>query len=75
MDAAEAPRPDAEIDVLEPRDTPAVLVEALAAKVRAVDAILSRHRGASGVWDVLARMGGLEIAALTGVVLGCAARR
>jgi nicotinate-nucleotide--dimethylbenzimidazole phosphoribosyltransferase len=49
--------------------------EALAAKVRAVDAILSRHRGASGVWDVLARMGGLEIAALTGVVLGCAARR
>lgn len=49
--------------------------DALAAKVRAVDAILARHKDASGVWDVLARMGGLEIAALAGVVLGCAARR
>jgi nicotinate-nucleotide--dimethylbenzimidazole phosphoribosyltransferase len=48
---------------------------ALAAKVSAVEAILVRHRDASGTWDVLARMGGLEVAALAGVVLGCAARR
>ncbi|WP_122261797.1 nicotinate-nucleotide--dimethylbenzimidazole phosphoribosyltransferase [Ornithinimicrobium cerasi] len=49
--------------------------EAMAAKVAAVDAILRRHEGARGTWDVLARMGGLEVAALAGVVLGCAARR
>lgn len=49
--------------------------EALAAKVRAVDAILRRHDDAEGPWQVLHRMGGLEVAALTGVVLGCAARR
>lgn len=49
--------------------------EALAAKVRAVDAVLRRHEGAQGAWPVLAAMGGLEIAALAGVVLGCAARR
>jgi nicotinate-nucleotide--dimethylbenzimidazole phosphoribosyltransferase len=49
--------------------------EALTAKIAAVDAILRRHEEARGVWDVLARMGGLEVAALAGVVLGCAARR
>jgi nicotinate-nucleotide--dimethylbenzimidazole phosphoribosyltransferase len=49
--------------------------EALSAKVAVVDAILRRHEGARGTWDVLARMGGLEVAALSGVVLGCAARR
>lgn len=49
--------------------------EALAAKVAVVDAILRRHEAARGTWEVLARMGGLEVAALAGVVLGCAARR
>lgn len=49
--------------------------EVLAAKVRAVDAVLRRHGDADGPWEVLARMGGLEVAALVGVVLGCAARR
>ncbi len=49
--------------------------EVLAAKVRAVDAVLRRHGGDEGVWRVLAGMGGLEIAALAGVALGCAARR
>ncbi|MFK5634369.1 MULTISPECIES: nicotinate-nucleotide--dimethylbenzimidazole phosphoribosyltransferase [unclassified Ornithinimicrobium] len=49
--------------------------DALARKVRRVDAILARHRGATDPWDVLARMGGLEVAALAGVVLGCASRR
>lgn len=48
---------------------------ALTAKVTAVDAILRRHADAGGPWEVLARMGGLEIAALAGVALGCAARR
>ncbi|MFX0539791.1 nicotinate-nucleotide--dimethylbenzimidazole phosphoribosyltransferase [Ornithinimicrobium sp. Y1847] len=55
--------------------------EVLAAKVRAVDAILRRHEKenpgarADEPWAVLAGMGGLEIAALAGVALGCAARR
>ena len=49
--------------------------EVLAAKVRAVDAVLRRHEEAEGTWEVLARMGGLEIAALAGVALGAAARR
>ena len=51
--------------------------EALAAKVKAVDAVLRRHADVKegDTWGVLARMGGLEIAALAGVVLGCAARR
>ncbi|GAA5160239.1 nicotinate-nucleotide--dimethylbenzimidazole phosphoribosyltransferase [Ornithinimicrobium tianjinense] len=49
--------------------------DALAAKVAAVDAILRRHEDARGTWDVLARMGGLEVAALAGVILGCAERR
>ncbi|GGK72992.1 nicotinate-nucleotide--dimethylbenzimidazole phosphoribosyltransferase [Ornithinimicrobium pekingense] len=49
--------------------------EAFARKLRKVDAILARHRDADDPWDVLARVGGLEIAALAGVVLGCAARR
>ena len=49
--------------------------EALAAKVAVVDAILRRHEDARGTWEILARMGGLEVAALAGVVLGCAARR
>ena len=49
--------------------------DAFALKVRTVDEILARHRDADGPWDLLARVGGLEIAALAGVVLGCAARR
>jgi nicotinate-nucleotide--dimethylbenzimidazole phosphoribosyltransferase len=49
--------------------------EAMTAKIAAVDAILQRHEDARGTWEVLARMGGLEVAALAGVVLGCAARR
>ncbi|MDO5501475.1 MAG: nicotinate-nucleotide--dimethylbenzimidazole phosphoribosyltransferase, partial [Propionibacteriaceae bacterium] len=57
--------------------------DVLAAKVRAVDAILRRHekdareRGvrSDDPWAALAGTGGLEIAALTGVALGCAARR
>ncbi|MGO0576041.1 nicotinate-nucleotide--dimethylbenzimidazole phosphoribosyltransferase [Ornithinimicrobium panacihumi] len=51
--------------------------EALAKKVKAVDAVLRRHSDVrpDDTWGVLARMGGLEIAALAGVVLGCAARR
>lgn len=49
--------------------------DVLAAKVRAVDAVLRRHESAAGTWEVLARMGGLEVAALAGVALGAAARR
>ncbi len=49
--------------------------EALTRKVRKVDQILARHRDATEPWDVLARVGGLEVAALAGVVLGCAAHR
>lgn len=51
--------------------------EALAAKVAAVDAVLRRHADVDGddTWGVLTRMGGLEVAALAGVALGCAARR
>ena len=49
--------------------------DAFARKLRKVDEILARHRDAEDPWDILARMGGLEIAALAGVVLGCAARR
>lgn len=49
--------------------------EALAAKIAAVDAVLGRHDGVTDPWQVLAAMGGLEIAGLTGVVLRCAARR
>lgn len=49
--------------------------EALARKVRKVEEVLARHADARDPWDVLARVGGLEIAALAGVVLGCAAHR
>lgn len=49
--------------------------EVLAHKVEMVDAILARHADVEDPWDVLAAMGGLEIAALAGVALGCAARR
>lgn len=49
--------------------------DALAAKVVAVDAVLHRHPGRDDPWQVLATIGGLEIAALTGVALRCAARR
>lgn len=49
--------------------------EALAAKIAAVDAVLRRHGDLDDPWQVLAAMGGLEIAGLTGVVLRCAARR
>lgn len=48
---------------------------ALTAKIAAVDAVLRRHKDLEDPWQVLAAMGGLEIAALTGVVLRCAARR
>lgn len=49
--------------------------EALARKVTTVEAVLARHRDATGAWQVLASVGGLEIAALAGVVLGCARHR
>lgn len=49
--------------------------DAFARKVARVDAILARHQDVDGPWEVLARMGGLEVAALAGVVIGCAARR
>lgn len=49
--------------------------EALSKKLAVVDAILRRHVDASDPLDMLARMGGLEIAGLAGVVLGAAARR
>lgn len=48
---------------------------ALAEKVRAVDAVLRVHDDAQTPWEVLHRMGGLEVAALAGVALACAARR
>ena len=48
----------------------------LAHKVATVRPILARHRAVGpSPMDVLADLGGLEIAALTGVVLGCAAHR
>ncbi|WP_151526653.1 nicotinate-nucleotide--dimethylbenzimidazole phosphoribosyltransferase [Serinicoccus kebangsaanensis] len=49
--------------------------EALAHKVEMVDAVLARHADVEDPWEVLAAMGGLEIAALTGVALACAAHR
>lgn len=51
--------------------------EALTAKVAAVDGVLRRHADVDrgDPVGVLAAMGGLEIAALAGVVLGCAVRR
>lgn len=49
--------------------------DVLAAKVAAVDKVLRRHADVTDTWHVLASMGGLEIAALAGVVLGCAARQ
>lgn len=49
--------------------------EAAAHKVATVDAILRRHGTLDSPWDVLARMGGLEVAGLVGVALGAAARR
>jgi nicotinate-nucleotide--dimethylbenzimidazole phosphoribosyltransferase len=49
--------------------------EGVARKVGVVERILSRHEDAREPIEVLARMGGLEVAALAGVVLGCAQRR
>lgn len=49
--------------------------EDLAHKVEMVDAVLARHGDVEDPWDVLAAMGGLEIAALAGVALACAAHR
>lgn len=49
--------------------------DALAHKVATVDAILRRHAGVEAPIEVLAAVGGLEIAGLVGVVLGAAARR
>ena len=49
--------------------------EVLAHKVEMVDAVLARHDDVDEPWEVLATMGGLEIAALAGVTLGCAARQ
>lgn len=49
--------------------------EALAHKVAVVDAILRRHGGVEAPMEVLAAVGGLEIAGLVGVVLGAASRR
>jgi len=48
----------------------------LAHKIATVRRILDRHPNhGRQPMDVLARLGGLEIAALAGVILGCAARR
>jgi nicotinate-nucleotide--dimethylbenzimidazole phosphoribosyltransferase len=47
----------------------------VARKARVVERVLARHPDARDPLAVLAAMGGLEVAALTGVVLGCAARR
>jgi len=48
----------------------------LAHKIATVGRILAHHSNLGRrPMDVLARVGGLEIAALTGVILGCAARR
>lgn len=48
----------------------------LAHKIATVGRILARHSNHGRTpMDVLARLGGLEIAALAGVMLGCAARR
>jgi nicotinate-nucleotide--dimethylbenzimidazole phosphoribosyltransferase len=49
--------------------------DGVALKTRVVERVLARHPEARDPLDVLAAMGGLEVAALTGVVLGCAARR
>lgn len=49
--------------------------EGVAHKVRVVERILTRHEAAREPIEVLAAMGGLEVAALAGVVLGCAQRR
>lgn len=43
-------------------------------KAQVVGRVLARHSHAIAPLDVLAAMGGLEVAGLTGVVLGCAAR-
>lgn len=44
-------------------------------KAAVVGRVLERHREATQPLDVLAAMGGLEVAGLVGVVLGCAAAR
>ncbi len=49
--------------------------ERLAHKKAVVQRVLDRHAGLTEPLDVLAAMGGFEIAALTGVALGCAARK
>ncbi|MGB8930460.1 MAG: nicotinate-nucleotide--dimethylbenzimidazole phosphoribosyltransferase [Anaeromyxobacteraceae bacterium] len=48
--------------------------KALANKVSVIERALRLHAGATDPIDVLARLGGLEIAGLAGVVLGAAAR-
>jgi nicotinate-nucleotide--dimethylbenzimidazole phosphoribosyltransferase len=51
-------------------------LEGMARKRRVVDAALALHRpDASDAVDVLAKVGGFEIAVLSGVVIGCAAAR
>lgn len=49
--------------------------EALAHKVEMVDAVLARHEDVEDPWELLAALGGLEIAALAGATLACAAHR
>jgi nicotinate-nucleotide--dimethylbenzimidazole phosphoribosyltransferase len=46
----------------------------LAHKISVIEKALALHAGATDPLDVLARLGGLEIAGLAGVVLGAAAR-
>lgn len=48
--------------------------ETLRHKVEVIEGALRLHAGATDPLDVLARLGGLEIAGLAGVVLGAAAR-
>lgn len=49
--------------------------EGLARKISVVEQALSKHQGAADPLEALARLGGLEIAALTGFYLGAAATR
>lgn len=46
----------------------------VAHKTEVVERVLARHAGLEDPMEVLAAMGGLEVAALTGLTLGCAAR-
>ncbi|WP_373284909.1 nicotinate-nucleotide--dimethylbenzimidazole phosphoribosyltransferase [Marinobacter halophilus] len=49
--------------------------EGVARKTRVVERALARHGNDQDVLSVLTSLGGFEIAALTGAILGCAARK